>query len=151
MKDMKTRLAFKFRLCPTPAQEGLLSRHAGGVRFVWNKALDLQKRRLDAGIPLLSYGDLAKLLTLWRASEEFGFLALGPVHPQQQTLKNLDRAIWEALDRRNPKRFPRFKRKGEDDSLRYPDPIQIKIDLSVRDKDGRSVLPRIFLPKVGWV
>ncbi|KGA93872.1 Mobile element protein [Leptospirillum ferriphilum] len=148
---MKRMKAFKFRLVPTPEQETLLSRHAGCVRFVWNKALDLQTRRLDAGIPLLSYGDMAKLLTLWRSSEEYGFLALGPVHPQQQTLKNLDRALWEALDKTNPKRFPRFKRKGEGDSLRYPDPLQIKIDLATRDPQGRNLLPRIFLPKVGWV
>ena len=148
---MKVLSAYKFRLVPTPDQETLLSRHAGGVRFVWNKALDLQMRRLDAGIPLLSYGDLAKILTLWRSSEDYGFLALGPSQPQQQTLKNLDRAVWEALDRKNPKRFPRFKRKGEGDSLRYPDPLQIKIDLSTKDPDGRNVHPRIFLPKVGWV
>ncbi len=151
MDDMKRIQVYKFRLVPTPEQETLLSRHAGCVRFVWNKALDLQKKRLEAGIPLLSYGDMAKLLTLWRSSEEYGFLAEGPVHPQQQTLKNLDRAIWEALDRKNPKRFPRFKRKGEGDSLRYPDPFQVKLDLSTRDSDGRNLLPRIFLPKVGWV
>ena len=148
---MKTIQAFKFRLVPTLEQENLLSRHAGCVRFVWNKALDLQTARLDAGIPLLSYGDLCKLLTLWRSSEEYGFLALGPSQPQQQALKNLDRAIWEALDRRNPKRFPRFKRKEKGDSLRYPDPLQFKLDLSIRDPSGRNLLPRIFLPKVGWV
>ena len=151
MDDMKRIQVYKFRLVPTPEQETLLSRHAGCVRFVWNKALDLQKKRLEAGIPLLSYGDMAKLLTLWRSSEEYGFLAEGPVHPQQQTLKNLDRAIWEALDRKNPKRFPRFKRKGEGDSLRYPDPLQVKLDLSTRDEEGRTVHPRLFLPKVGWV
>ena len=136
---------------PTPEQEALLNRHAGCVRFVWNKALDLQTRRLEAGMPLLSYGDLAKILTLWRSSKEYGFLSSGPVHPQQQTLKNLDRAIWEALDRRNPKRFPRFKRKGEGDSLRYPDPLQVKLDFATRDAEERNLLPRIFLPKVGWV
>ncbi|MCL4485593.1 MAG: hypothetical protein M1537_04535 [Nitrospirae bacterium] len=56
------------------------------MRFVWNKALALQKGRVDAGIPLLSYGDLAKLLTLWRNSSEYGFLSRGPVHPQQWAL-----------------------------------------------------------------
>ncbi|MHB1286984.1 MAG: hypothetical protein ACYCYP_10595 [Leptospirales bacterium] len=40
------------------------------------KALALQKGRLDAGMPLLSQGDLAKLLTLWRASDAYGFLWL---------------------------------------------------------------------------
>ncbi len=151
MAGMKRIQALKLRLVPTPEQEGLLSRHAGCVRFVWNKALDLQTKRLESGMPLLAYGDLAKLLTLWRASEEYGFLSGGPVHPQQQTLKNLNRAIWEALDRRNPKRFPRSKRKGEGDSLRYPDPLQVKLDLAARDAEGRNLLPRIFLPKVGWV
>ena len=151
MENMKTRQAVKFRLVPTSVQDDLLSRHAGCVRFVWNKALDLQTARLEAGIPLLSYGDLAKLLTLWRSSEEYGFLAKGPAQPQQQTLKNLDRAVWEALDRTNPKGFPRFKKKGCGDSLRYPDPLQVKLDLSTRDQEGRTVLPRIFLPKVGWV
>ena len=151
MGAMKTIRAFKFRFVLTPGQEAHLSRHAGGVRFVWNKALGLQKKRLDAGIPLLSYGDLAKRLTLWRSSEEYGFLALGPSQPQQQTLKNLDQAIWDALDRKNPKRFPRFKRKGEGNSLRYPDPLQVKLDLVTKDADGRNLLLRIFLPKVGWV
>ena len=92
MEAMKTRRAFKFRLVPTPEQEDLLSRHAGCVRFVWNKALDLQRRRLEAGIPLLSYGDLANLLTLWRSSEEYGFLSNGPAQPQQQAAKNILRA-----------------------------------------------------------
>ena len=149
MPTMKRIQAFKFRLVPTPEQERLLSRHAGCVRFVWNKALDLQTRRLEAGMPLLSYGDLAKLLTLWRSSKEYGFLSGGPVHPQQQTLKNLDRAIWEALDRTNPKRFPRFKRKGEGDSLRYPDPLQVKLDLSTREAEERNLLPGSFSPRWG--
>ena len=71
--NMKRIKAFKFRLVPTLEQESLLSRHAGCVRFVWNKALDLQTRRLDAGIPLLSYGDLARLLTLWARARNTGF------------------------------------------------------------------------------
>ena len=88
------------------------------MRFVWNKALDLQRRRLEAGIPLLSYGDMAKLLTLWRSSDEYGFLALGPVHPQQWALKFLDRALWDGVMKK--KGFPRFKRKGEGDALESP-------------------------------
>ncbi|MHB1286206.1 MAG: RNA-guided endonuclease InsQ/TnpB family protein [Leptospirales bacterium] len=146
---METIQAFKFRLVPTPEQEDLLSRHAGCARFVWNKALALQKGRLDAGMPLLSYGDLAKLLTLWRASDAYGFLALGPAHPQQWALKFLDRAIWDGLTKK--KGFPRFKKKGEGDALRFPDARQIKIDLTEKDPDGRNAFPRIFVPRVGWV
>lgn len=79
-----------------------------------------------------------------------GFLASGASHPRQQALKNLDRVLLEALDKTNPKRFPRCKRKGCGDSLRYPDPLQMKLDLSTRVPEGRNLLPRIFLPKVGW-
>ncbi len=38
--------------------------------------------------------------------------------------------------------FPRFKRKGQRDSFRYPDPKQIKLDQA----NGR-----LFLPKLGWL
>lgn len=58
----------------------------------------------------------------------------------QQTLKNLDKALREAFDKKNPKRFPRFKKKGTGDRFRYPQGF--KID----EKNSR-----IFLPKIGWV
>gem|GEM_PF-1414811 len=38
--------------------------------------------------------------------------------------------------------FPRFKKKGQSDSFRYPDPKQIKLD---------QANARIFLPKLGWL
>jgi putative transposase len=38
--------------------------------------------------------------------------------------------------------FPRFKKKGQSDSFRYPDPKQIKLD---------QANSRIFLPKLGWL
>ncbi|WP_459947922.1 RNA-guided endonuclease InsQ/TnpB family protein, partial [Desulfocastanea catecholica] len=51
----------------------------------------------------------------------------------------LDQALREAFDKKNPKRFPRFKKKGKDtDSFRYPQGFKL---------DGN----RVFLPKIGWV
>lgn len=85
--------AFRFRLEPADEQARKFSRYQGRMPFVWNKALALQKGRLDAGYPLLSYGELAKLLTLWRHSEEYGFLAVAPKHPLQRTLKFLMQSI----------------------------------------------------------
>lgn len=148
---MKLRKAFRYRLYLTPKQTAFFIRACGCARFIWNKALALQVGRLEADIPLLRYGDLAKLLTLWRSSEEYGFLAEGPVHTQQWALKFLDQAIWEGLDRSNPKKFPKFKKKGYQDSLRYPDSKQIHFDDRVIDDEGRHILPQVFLPKVGFV
>ncbi|MFN3786628.1 MAG: RNA-guided endonuclease InsQ/TnpB family protein, partial [Thiothrix sp.] len=58
----------------------------------------------------------------------------------QQTLKDLERAYANFFAKRAD--FPRFKKKGQSDSFRYPDPKQIKLD------QGNS---RIFLPKLGWL
>ena len=148
---MNLRKAYRFRLYPTHQQAHLLVRFCGCARFVWNKALALQMGRLEARIPLLKYGDLAKLLTLWRASEEYGFLGEGPVHTQQWSLKFLQQAIWEGLDPKNPKKFPGFRKKGKHAGLRYPDSKQIHFDHAVKDDQGRIILPKVFLPKIGFV
>jgi hypothetical protein len=37
----------------------------------------------------------------------------------------------------------------EGDALRFPDALQIKIDMSEKDPDERNAFPRIFLPKAG--
>ena len=148
---MKLCKAYRFRLSPTPEQLIMLVRACGCARFVWNKALSLQKGRLDGKIPLMQYGDLAKLLTLWRASDEYGFLAECPVHTQQWSLKFLQQAIWEGLDPTNPKKFPKFRKKWVHNTLRYPDSKQIHFDHAVNDDQGRNILPKVFLPKIGFV
>lgn len=138
---MVIRKAFKFRLKTKGKRKQALSRAAGCVRFVWNKALAMQKERLERGEPCLTYVEMAALLTEWRNSEEHAFLGESPVHPQQQTLKALEKALKEAFDKGNPKQFPKFKKKGRNqDSFRYPDPKQFKLDGD-----------RVFLPKIGWV
>jgi putative transposase len=63
-----------------------------------------------------------------------------PTHPLQQTLKDLERAYANFFAKRAD--FPRFKKKGQCDSFRYPDPKQIKLDQA----NGR-----VFLPKLGWL
>ena len=136
---MKIYKAYKFRLKTKPDQERLFRQYAGCCRFVWNKALALQKQRLDAGEKVLSYARLCKCLTVWKREEDTAFLAEAPIHPLQQTLKFLDRAIKEAFDKTNRKRFPRFKKKGQHtDSFRHPDCFKLDDD-------------RVFLPKIGWV
>lgn len=148
---MLIRKAVRYRLETTPEQENLLSRAVGCVRFVWNRALSVQKSYLDRQCGALNYAGLCELLTSWRNSKAFGFLAESPSMPQQQTLRHLARALNDAFDKKSPKRFPVFKKKGLHDSLRYPDPEQIKIDLKPQDAEGRKQLPKIFLPRIGWV
>src|SRR5690554_5779368 len=137
---MQRLQAFKYELMPTCEQERNMRRFAGSCRFVFNRALALQKERYEQGEEKLGYAGLCKLLTEWRNGPETPWLADAAVHPLQQALKDLERAYSNFFAKRAD--FPRFKKKGQRDSFRYPDPKQIKLD------QGNS---RIFLPKLGWL
>lgn len=137
---MQRLQAFRYELMPTGEQQRQMRRFAGSCRFVFNKALALQKERYEQGEKKLGYAGLCKLLTEWRNGPETPWLADAPVHPLQQTLKDLERAYANFFAKRAD--FPRFKKKGQSDSFRYPDPKQIKLD---------QANSRIFLPKLGWV
>ncbi|MBP0632068.1 MULTISPECIES: RNA-guided endonuclease TnpB family protein [unclassified Cupriavidus] len=137
---MQRLQAFKYELMPTSEQQRNMRRFAGSCRFAFNKALALQKERHEQGEKKLGYAGLCKLLTQWRNSTDTAWLADAPTHPLQQTLKDLERAYAHFFARRAS--FPRFKKKGQSDSFRYPDPKQIKQD---------QANSRLFLPKLGWL
>lgn len=137
---MKRLQAYKYQLKTNLTDERLLRRFAGSCRFVFNKALALQQELHAKGEKKLTYVGLCKSLTEWRHSPETDWLSKSPVHPLQQALKDLERAYTNFFAKRAD--FPRFKKKGQGDSIRYPDPKQFKID-----QDNN----RIFLPKIGWI
>jgi len=137
---MQRLQAFKYELMPNGEQQRNMRRFAGSCRFVFNKALALQKARYERGEKKLGYAGLCKLLTEWRNGTETPWLSDAPVHPLQQTLKDLERAYANFFAKQAD--FPRFKKKGQHDSFRYPDPKQIKLD---------QANSRIFLPKLGWL
>ncbi len=117
-----------------------MRRFAGSCRFVYNKALALQKERHEQGQKKLGYAGLCQLLTAWRHSADTAWLADAPVHPLQQALQDLERAYSHFFAQRAG--FPKFKKKGRSDSFRYPEPKQIQLD---------QANSRIFLPKLGWL
>jgi putative transposase len=137
---MKRLQAYKYELQPNGEQQRNMRRFAGSCRFVFNQALAMQKALYEQGEKKLGYAGLCKSLTVWRNSDETSWLADAPVHPLQQTLKDLERAYTNFFAKRAD--FPRFKKKGMGDSFRYPDAKQFKIDA------GNS---RVFLPKLGWI
>ncbi|GAB3625680.1 RNA-guided endonuclease TnpB family protein [Pandoraea terrae] len=125
---------------PSGEQQRQMRRFAGACRFVFNRALALQKERYERDEKKLGYAGLCKRLTEWRNSADTAWLADAPAHPLQQTLKDLERAYSNFFAKRAD--FPRFKKKGRSDSFRYPDPKQIKLD---------QANSRLFLPKLGWL
>jgi Transposase and inactivated derivatives len=137
---MRRLQAFKYEIKPNGQQLRDMRRFAGACRFVFNKALALQKSNHEAGDKFINYVVMAKHLTAWRNSAETSWLSDAPVHPLQHALKDLEWAYKNFFAKRAD--FPRFKKKGMGDSFRYPDAKQFKIDA------GNS---RLFLPKLGWL
>ena len=137
---MIARKAYKFRLKTNQTLTRQLAKFAGCSRLIWNKGLALQKERLSAKESCLAYSSLTKELTKWKKQEELKFLK--QVHSQalQQSLKDLSQALKEAFDKKNPKKFPKFKKKGQKNSFRYPQGFKL-------DNDNG----RVFLPKIGWI
>ena len=115
-----------------------MRRFAGSCRFVFNKALSLQQAQYAEGKKRLSYADLCKQLTIWRNSLETGWLSETHSQPLQQSLKDLERAYNNFFAKRAD--VPRFKKKGQSDSFRFPQGC--KLD---------QANSRIFLPKLGWM
>ena len=138
---MKIRKAYKFRLKPNDEQLQQLVNIAGGCRFVWNKVLHLNLKRLANKQPLVWYHEADFWSKLWKSSEEYGFLKVVPAHCLQQKLKDLDRAYRDAFDKNQPlKRMPKSRRREYHDRFRFPEPTHVKIDNR-----------RIKLPKLGWI
>ena len=133
---MKIKRAYKFRLDLDRTKKNLCSQSCGSSRFVWNKALAEIKEQLDKKEFSLNYAGLCKKITSWKKEIEINFLK--NVHSQvlQQSAKDLDRAIKDFFKKK--KGFPKFKKKNEHDSFRYPQGFKVKGN-------------RIFLPKIGLV
>ena len=137
---MKRLQAFKFELMPNGEQLRNMRRYAGASRFVYNRALALQKENYEAGNKFIGYVPMAANLPVWKRETETAWLKYTPSQALQHALKDLEKAYKNFFAKRAD--FPRFKRKGSGDSFRYPEPKQIKFDQANH---------RIFLPKLGWL
>jgi putative transposase len=131
---MIIRKAYRFQLKVAPKVAARLSSFAGCNRYVWNRALEIQKKRLAQGQRTASYADICLMLVEWKREKAF----LMEVHsqPLQQVLKDQSRAIDDYY--KGTKGFPKFKCRGRHDSFRFPQGFKV---------DGN----RVYLPKIGWV
>ena len=68
---MQRLQAYRYELIPSGDQQRQMGCFAGSCRFVFNKALALQKERHEKGEKKLGYAGLCKLLTGWRNGKWF--------------------------------------------------------------------------------
>ena len=138
---MLIQKAFKYRLRTDADIEAQLHRMAGCRRFVWNNGLAAIKTALGSGEKRPKFSRLCAALT--DVKHQYTFLATdAPSQALQQTLRDLDRAVKDAFDPKQPlKGFPVFKKKHRStESFRIPQGFEIDQDNS-----------RIKLPKLGWL
>ena len=125
---MKANIAYKFELMPTREQKRIFAQAAGWRRFVWNKAIELQKRCL------------AGRLVLWKKEDDMLWLQEAPSQALQQCLMDASAAI-QAFKAKK-KGFPKFQARGDGDSFRIP---------QVRPTDWDEANGRVRIPKAGFV
>ena len=132
---------FSYCLKPTTPQKSLFACYAGCARFVYNYGLGLIKKAFEQKTSIPTYEDIANLLPQLKEAPNTKWLK--EVHSQilQQSIKDLAKALKMFFRSKNEKQrwgFPKFKRKGVNDSFRFPQ--------NVVCANGK-----VYLPKIGWV
>ena len=134
---MQILKAFKFELMPNGEQIRKMKQFCGCSRFVFNRALNYQNEQYKADKAFtFSYRKIADLLPEWKRELTW----LKDCHSQvlQQSLKDLEASFKNFFAKRSD--FPKFKRKGEKDSFRFPQGCKLEQENN-----------RIYFPKIGWV
>jgi putative transposase len=121
---------------PNGEQMRWMREFVGSCRFVYNKALALNKQRYDNKEKRLGYAGVCALLPNWKMEHEW--LSDTPSQALQQSLKDLERAYTNFFQKRA--KLPDFHKKGRKDSFRIPQGFEVD------NENGR-----IKLPKVGWI
>ncbi|MET9037097.1 RNA-guided endonuclease InsQ/TnpB family protein [Streptomyces mirabilis] len=103
----QVKRAFKYRFHPNEAQAAQLTRTFGCVRKVYNLALQARTTAWFTEHRRINYVQTSALLTDWKKTEEYAFLAEVSSVPLQQTLRHLQGAFTNFFERRSA--YPRFK------------------------------------------
>lgn len=114
--------AIKYELKPNKTQQSLINKTCGCCRFVYNLMLDKKINAYKLNKTVYSAYDLIKELPVLK--QENTFLKDVYSNSLQQAILNLDKA-YRLFFKRGNKGFPKFKKKGQNDSYRIPIPCVI--------------------------
>ena len=134
---MLVHKAFRYQLYPSAEQAILFRKTAGCRRLVWNLALDcwiINSHRMNP--KWLTFENMCNELT--ELKEVIPFLKEVPHHTLVPTLRDFFKTISKWY--KGECGFSKYKRRGERDSFRFPDPKQVKF-----------APEKAFVPKAGWV
>ncbi|MEA2016005.1 MAG: transposase [Actinomycetota bacterium] len=131
--------AYVYKLKTNLIIEDRFKQIAGCCRFVYNLFLNQCIQEYGTDFVSVSYYDQATQLPVLK--DEFPWLGKCPSQSLQHALKDLDMAFKHFFRRcRKGEKpgFPRYHKKSDKASFRYPQGVRVKDN-------------RVYLPKVGWV
>lgn len=117
MDSSRIGRACRFRLHPTPGQEGPLRRALGCVRPVHNKALDARRTAWHEREGKTGYADTSRMLTAWKKTDGHAFLNEVSAVPLQQGLRHLQSACMDFPNGIGA--YPRCRRKRHGGSMEF--------------------------------
>jgi transposase len=131
----------RYRLEPTPAQEGILLRHCSDARFVWNLCVEQQAHWRPGRRPARGFAERCRQLTDARADNSW--LAAGSVTVQHQAVRDFDQAMRNFFRGTHGK--PGWRKAGRDEGFRI---VAVKPE-HVRLLSRSAAM--VFVPKCGWL
>jgi putative transposase len=133
----------RYRLLPSPAQQGRLRDHCSHARYVWNLAIEQHSHWRPGRANAPGYLEQCRQLTALRAESDW--LAAGSQMVQQQALRDFAHAMAAFFDPKNAVRRPCWRKAGRDEGFRI---VALKPE-QVRRLNRKS--GEVWIPKVGWV
>ncbi|AEJ42019.1 RNA-guided endonuclease InsQ/TnpB family protein [Alicyclobacillus acidocaldarius] len=134
---MKIHRAYRYELAPNRMQRSLLAKHAGAARFAYNwglaRRIALYEETGQSTNAIEQHRELNRL-----KKTDFPWMYEVSKCAPQEALRDLDRAFqhfFRGLKEGRRVGFPRFKKKGRDDSFRLTG--------SIRVLDNAIQLPRL--------
>ena len=116
--------AFKYRIYLTDEQKVLLAKTFGCCRWFYNFALNLTNETYKATGKSLSQNEIINKLP--ELKKEFEWLTEVPSQALQQVALDLSSAFLNFFEKRA--KFPKFKKKGNKQSVRFPQGIKLDGD-----------------------
>ncbi|MBD2395411.1 IS200/IS605 family element transposase accessory protein TnpB [Cyanobacterium aponinum FACHB-4101] len=116
--------AYKYRIYPTDEQKVLLAKTFGCCRWFYNFALNLTNETYKATGKGLSRNEIINKLPQLKKEKEW--LSEVPSQALQQVALDLSSAFLNFFEKRA--KFPKFKKKGNKQSVRFPQSIKLDGD-----------------------
>ena len=136
--------AYKYRIYPTQEQRLLIAKSLGSCRWFYNYALNKTNEQYKATGKGLSRNEIVKLLPELKKEDQW--LTEPPSQTLQQVALDLSSAFLNFLEKRA--QFPRFKKKGRKQSMRFPQGCKLLEDGIKLPKLGKLYC-KISRPPVG--